>query len=552
MEDKKFLTLIKNSICSNWDIPALSDYRAEPYYYRDFARKIAEIHILFDAMGLKKGDKVAVCGRNSAAWAITFFATIGYGAVIVTILHDFDDTSIHNIVNHSDARVFFVNDQAWSKINPAEMPAVETIFLMDENFSIEKASSSKLIEIRGEWEKAFNLKYPNGFSKEDVIFHDEQPDELALINYTSGTTSNSKGVMLPFRSLWSNTQAAIDLFPFFHPGDGMVCILPMAHMYGLAFEILLALSKGCHIHFLAKVPSPQVILEMFSKVNPPIILSVPLILEKIIQTKVFPELKKQPVKTLLRIPFIKKRIYGKVAKKLLPLFGNKLIEVVIGGAALNKEVGNFLTEIKFPYTVGYGMTECGPLISYEYWEEYRPESCGRPVDRMVCKVDSSDPENEIGELMVKGTSVMLGYYKNPEQTMAVMSEDGWLRTGDLVTMDKDDFVYIKGRCKTMVLGPSGQNIYPEEIEDLLNNSLSISEVLIIEEDGKLVALIYPDKEYLDKVGVKEKDMENVFSEEIKAVNKKLPKFSQITGLRIQENEFQKTPKRSIKRFLYQK
>ncbi len=552
MDDNKFLSLIKNSICSNWELPALSDYKAEPFYYKDFARKIAEIHLMFDAMGVKKGDKVALCGRNSASWAISFFATVSYGAVIVTILHDFDGHSIQNIVNHSDSKVLFVNDQVWAKVNPADMPNVETIFTMDDDFAVEKASSAKLIETREDMSRIFKEKYPNGFTPKDVVFHDEKADELALINYTSGTTSSPKGVMIPFRSLWSNTKVAIDLFPYINPGDGMVCILPMAHMYGLAFEILFAISMGCHIHFLSKVPSPQVILEMLSKVNPPIVLSVPLIMEKIIQTKVFPELKKQPAKTLLHIPFIRKRIYAKVTKKLLPLFGNKLIEVAVGGAALNKEVGNFLSEIKFPYTVGYGMTECGPLISYASSKVYKPESCGKPVDRMICKVDSSNPEKEIGELIVKGANVMLGYYKNPELTESVLDKDGWLKTGDLVTMDKDEFVFIKGRSKTMVLGPSGQNIYPEEIEDLLNNSQLISEVLVIEEAGKLIALVYPDKDYIEREGIKRPDLEKLLAEDIKFVNKKLPRFSQISNCRIQDQEFEKTPKRSIKRFLYQK
>jgi long-chain acyl-CoA synthetase len=551
MEDRKFLTLIKEGILSNWDKPALTDFDGETFLYKDFARKIAEMHMYFDAIGLQKGEAVAICGRNSSHWAIVFFATVSYGAVITTILHDFDEESIHNIVNHSEAKVFFANDQVWNKVDPLKIPKVETIIQIDD-FAIKKSNSPKLIGIRAERKKYFSERYPNGFSKEDVKFYDEQPEEMAVLNYTSGTTSSPKGVMLPFRSLWSNTRFAIDMIPFVKAGDGIVCMLPMAHMYGLAFEVLLSIAKGCHIHFLNRTPSPQVILKAFKDVNPTLVLAVPLIIEKIIQSKVFPEFEKQPVKTMLHIPFLRKRIYKKVADKITPLFGNKLVEVVIGGAALNKEVGQFLSDIRFPYTVGYGMTECGPLVSYEYWETYKPESCGRPVDRMQIKVDSQNPEVEVGELMVKGDNVMLGYFKKPEETASVLSEDGWLKTGDLVTVDKDNFIFIKGRSKTMILGASGQNIYPEEIEDLLNNSPYISEALVIEEDRKLIALIYPDRDYLENSGVKEKDYMTLFSAELKAVNKRLPNFSTLANFRLQDKEFEKTPKRSIKRFLYQK
>lgn len=551
MEDRKFLTLIKEGILNNWDKPALTDYDGETYLYKDFARKIAEIHMYFDAIKLQKGETVAICGRNSTNWAIVFFATVSYGAVITTILHDFDEESIHNIVNHCEARVFFANDQVWNKVDPQKMPKVETIIQLDD-WAIQKSNSPELIRIRGERKRYFKERYPEGFTKEDVKFYNESPEEMAVLNYTSGTTSSPKGVMLPYRSLWSNTRFAIDMIPFVKAGDGIVCMLPMAHMYGLAFEVLLSIAKGCHIHFLNRTPSPQIILKAFREVNPTLVLAVPLIIEKIIQSKVFPELEKQPVKTLLHLPFMRKRIYKKVAAKITPLFGNKLVEVVIGGAALNKEVGQFLSAIRFPYTVGYGMTECGPLISYEYWETYRPESCGRPVDRMQIRVDSQNPETEVGELLVKGDNIMLGYFKKPEETAAVLGNDGWLKTGDLVNVDKDNFIYIKGRSKTMILGASGQNIYPEEIEDLLNNSPYVSEALVIEEDRKLIALIYPDKDYLESAGLKEKDYMTVFADEIKAANKRLPNFSQLANFRLQNKEFEKTPKRSIKRFLYQK
>ncbi|MFV0417956.1 MAG: AMP-binding protein [Dysgonomonas sp.] len=551
MEDYKFLTLIKKGICENWERPALTDYNGETYLYKDFAHKIAELHILFDDLEIQKGDKIAISGRNSANWAVAFFASLTYGAVITTILHDFSGESIHSLINHSDAKILFADEYVWAKIDPVMMPTVQTIMLIDD-FTVLKSRSAKLLASISNLDQVFKKKYPNGFTQADVVYYDESPEELAVLNYTSGTTSNPKGVMIPYRSLWSNTRFAIDMIPFVKAGDGIVCMLPMAHMYGLAFEVLLSISKGCHIHYLTRVPSPQIIMDAFSKVKPTLVLAVPLIIEKIIQMRVFPEFKKQPVKTLLKIPFFKKKIYKKVAEKLVPMFGGRLIEVVIGGAALNKEVGQFLSDIKFPYTVGYGMTECGPLISYEYWETYKPTSCGRPVDRMEVRIDSSNPQTETGEITVKGTNVMLGYYKNEEATKHVLGDDGWLKTGDLGIMDKDGFIFIKGRSKTMILGASGQNIYPEEVEDLYNNSPYVSEALVIEEAGKLIALIYPDKDYLKAHDVKESDYSAIFVGEMKAINKRLPGYSQVANFRLQDQEFEKTPKRSIKRFLYQK
>lgn len=551
MDNGKFLTLIKQGVTDNWERPALTDYNGETYLYKDFAREIAKLHILFDALEIQKGDKIAICGRNSANWTVAFFASLTYGAVITSVLHDFNGESIHNIVNHSDSKLFFAGEFVWSKIEPDKMPAVETIIMIDD-FSVQKARSAKFLSTASQLDQIFNKKYPNGFTKDDVQFYDESPEELAVLNYTSGTTSTPKGVMIPYRSLWSNTRFAIDNIEFVKAGDGVVCMLPMAHMYGLAFEILLSIAKGCHIHYLTRVPSPQIIMDAFSKVNPTLVLAVPLIIEKIIQNRVFPELRKQPVKFLTLIPFLRKKIYKKVADKVTAIFGNKLIEVVIGGAALNKEVGDFLSEIKFPYTVGYGMTECGPLITYEYWETYKRGSCGKVVDRMEMHIAPSENEKEAGEIVVKGQNIMLGYYKNPEATQAVLDESGWLKTGDLGVIDEDGFLYIRGRSKTMILGPSGQNIYPEEIESLFNSSVYVSESLIIEENGKLVALIYPDKEYMDKHNIKEKDYSQLFSNEMKTINKRLPGYSQIVNFRLQEQEFEKTPKRSIKRFLYQK
>jgi len=550
-DSKRFLGLIEDSIVENWERPALSDYGGDTYLYKDFARKMAELHMAFDAMGLQKGDKIALCGRNMANWAVTFFGGLSYGLVVTTVLHEFNAENVHNIVNHSDSQVLFVGEHVWSKLDPEQMPQIHTIIEF-ENFAVIKSPSKSLLSLMSSLEEHFQKKFPSGFTTSDLKFHIESPDELAVLNYTSGTIGKPKGVMIPYRSLWSNMRFAIDMIPFVKTGDGIVCMLPMSHMYGLAFEVLLSIAKGCHINFLTRIPSPQVIMEAFARVRPPLILAVPLIIEKIIKNKVFVELDKQPVKTLLKIPFVNKNIYKKVLDKLLTTFGGNLVEVVIGGAGLNKEVGDFLTKIKFPYTVGYGLTECGPLISYEFWETYRAMSCGRVVDRMEVKIESSDTENIPGEIITRGMNVMLGYYKNKEETNTVLSEDGWLNTGDLGIIDSDGHIYIKGRSKTMILGASGQNIYPEDIEGLLNNYPYVLESLIIEENSKLVALIVPDQDQVNASGVKQEHLTVIFDNEIKNLNKRLPGYSQITSIQIMEQEFEKTPKRSIRRFLYQK
>ena len=544
----RFLGLIKSSISTNWDKPAFSDYNGSTLLFKDFAQKIAELHIIFETIEVQKGDKIALCGRNCTNWAVTFFAAMSYGAVVTTILHDFDGESIHNIVNHCDAKVFFVGEHVWDKVDPLKIPNVKTIITI-EDYAIQKSRSQALNQVCDNLSIVFRNKYPKGFSQNDLIFHQEQPEEMALINYTSGTTSKPKGVMIPYRSLWSNTKFAIESISFVKPGDGIVSMLPMAHMYGLAFEILLSVAKGCHVHFLTRLPSPQIIMGAFEKVKPTLIIAVPLIIEKIIVSKVFTELNKQPTKTLIKIPFIREKIFSKVKDKLISVFGGQVVEIVVGGAALDSEVGKFLSRIKFPYTVGYGMTECGPLISYDFWETYRATSCGKPVDRMEVKIDSTDPQNITGEIMVRGTNTMLGYYKNPEATADVLASDGWLRTGDLGVMDESQYVYIKGRSKTMILGPSGQNIYPEEIEQLLNNTHYVAESLIVEREGRLHALIFPDQDAIQASHSKE-SIENLLKAEITNLNKRLPKYSQIADYTIQKVEFDKTPKRSIKRFLY--
>ncbi len=546
----RFLTLIENSIREHWDYPAYSDYNGHTLHYKDVARRIEKYHILLEQAGIKKGDKVAIAGRNSSNWAISFFGTLAYGAVVVPILHEFKPDNIHHIVNHSEAKVLLAGSHVWENLNENAMPDLKLIIEL-ENFSILKSKNKHVIQVRENINEYFGKKYPRSFTADNLSYHREQADELAVLNYTSGTSSFSKGVMIPYRSLWSNVQFAYDKLGYIRPGDNIVCMLPMAHMYGLAFEILNAFNKGCHVHFLTRTPSPKIISQAFTTVKPILILAVPLIIEKIIKNKVLPELDKTLIKVLLKLPYLSQQVLRKVRKKLIDSFGGHFGEVVIGGAALNKEVESFLREIEFPYTVGYGMTECGPLISYEPWKTFKPGSCGRIVDRMEVRIDSADPENEVGEILVRGMNVMLGYYKNPEATKAAFTDDGWMRTGDLGTLDNDGFLYIRGRSKSMILGPSGQNIYPEEIEDKLNNMVYVAESLIIEQNGKLVALIYPDWEQIDAAAHPHDRIEQLMKENIRQLNAELPAYSQITGLKLYQEEFEKTPKRSIKRYLYQ-
>ncbi|MDD4434540.1 MAG: AMP-binding protein [Macellibacteroides sp.] len=548
--ENRFLGLIETSIKNHWDLPAFSDYEGHTYHYKDVARRIEKFHIILEHAGIKKGDKVALVGRNSSNWAICFFGILAYGAVAVPILHDFKPDNIHHIVNHSESKAVLAANSNWENMNDAKMPDVK-LFMMLDNFSVIKSKNKETFTVRERINEYFGKKYPRSFTSADVKYHVEKPEELAVLNYTSGTTSFSKGVMIPYRSLWSNTQYAYDNIPFIHAGDNFVCMLPMAHMYGLAFEILNGINKGCHIHFLTRTPSPRIIAESFMNIKPTLILAVPLIIEKIIKSKVFPELEKPLTRFLLKVPFIEKKLLEIVAAKLTASFGGNFKQIVIGGAGLNKDVENFLRSINFQYTVGYGMTECGPLIAYEQWDTYKAGSCGRVVDRMEAKIDSEDPVNTVGEILVRGTNVMLGYYKNPEATKSSFTKDGWLRTGDLGTIDEDGFIYIKGRSKTMILGPSGQNIYPEEIEQQLNNMAYVAESLIVSQNGKLVALIYPDWEQVDKQGIDHNKIEILMQENIKDLNELLPGYSKISGIKMYQEEFEKTPKRSIKRYLYQ-
>lgn len=548
--DNRFLALIENSIKEHWDLPAFSDYEGHTFHYKDVARRIEKYHIILEHAGIKKGDKVAIAGRNSSGWAIAFFGTLTYGAIAVPILHEFKPDNIHHIVNHSESKALLVGSNVWENLNELMMPDLKLIVMLD-NFSILKSKNKEVKHVRERINEYFGKKHPRSFTAENVIYHIEKPEELAVLNYTSGTTSFSKGVMIPYRSLWSNVQFAYDKLKYIKPGSNIVCMLPMAHMYGLTFEVLNSFNKGCHVHFLTRTPSPKIIADAFTTIKPALILAVPLIIEKIIKNKVFPELEKPLMKLLLKLPYIDQKVFEAIAKKLNASFGEVFGEVVIGGAALNREVENFLKEINFRYTVGYGMTECGPLIAYSPWSIFKQGSCGQIVDRMEVRINSTDPENEVGEILVRGTNVMLGYYKNPEATKAVMCNDGWMRTGDLGTLDSDGFLFIRGRSKSMILGSSGQNIYPEEIEDKLNNMLYISESIIIDQNGKLMALIYPDWEQIDKAEINHDNIEQIMKDNIQQLNTELPAYSQISGFKLYQEEFEKTPKRSIKRYLYQ-
>lgn len=544
------ISLIENSIRKNWEHIALTDFQGVSYQYRDVARKIEKLHILFENAGVAPGDKIAICGKNSSQWAVAFLATVTYGAVAVPILHEFKADNIHHLVTHSDAKLFFVDPHIWENLTPDSLPNIEGAIQLSD-FSLLVSRSDKLTETRRNLNLLFGERYPERFTPDDVDYREPASDrELCLINYTSGSTGFSKGVMLSYRNLWSNVFFARENINYLKPDEGMVCMLPLAHMYGLAIELLFPFTLGCHVYFLTRTPSPHVIMEAFATVKPKLIITVPLIIEKIIKTKVFPLLQKPMMKFLLHMPFVDDKLLSKIKEKLEATFGGQLQMLVIGGAGLNADVEEFLRRIKFPFTVGYGMTECAPLIAYASWDIQRPASCGKIVDRMEARIDSPDPANIPGLLWVRGDNVMQGYYKNPEATESTFN-DGWMNTGDICQMDSDGFLYIRGRDKSMILGPSGQNIYPEEIEVKVNNLPLVAESLVIESGGKLIALIYPDFDNMAKEGVSAAEIQGIMENAIKELNRELPAYSQISGVKIMNEEFEKTPKRSIKRFLYQ-
>lgn len=548
--EKSFIAFVEESIKKHWNLDALTDYKGATLQYKDVARKIEKLHILLAESGIKPGDKVAICGRNSSHWGVAFLAILTYGAVAVPILHEFKADNIHNIVNHSESRLLFVGDVVWESLNEAEMPLLEGIILMTD-FTLLVCRSKQLEYAREHLNELFGKKFPRNFRREHVSYRRDNPEELAVINYTSGTTSFSKGVMLPYRSLWANTQFAFDVLTL-KPGDRIVSMLPMAHMYGLAFEFLYEVACGCHVFFLTRMPSPKIIFQAFADVKPHIVIAVPLIIEKIIKKNVLPKLETLKMKVLLKVPIINDKIKATVREQMIQGFGGNFYEVIIGGAAFNQEVEKLLKSIDFPYTVGYGMTECGPIICYEDWKRFKPGSCGKAAPRMEVRIDSPDPQNIVGEILTRGDNVMLGYYKNPEATAQILDADGWLHTGDLGVMDEEGNVTIKGRSKNMLLGPSGQNIYPEEIEEKLNNLPFVAECIVIQQnDNKLVALIYPDFEDAYSQGMSDSDIEAAMEENRTTLNAELPAYSQISRIKIYPEEFEKTPKKSIKRFLYQ-
>ena len=550
--EKSFIALIERSVKKHWDTDALTDYKGPTLQYKDVARKIEKIHILLEESGVKTGDKIAICGRNSSHWGVTFLAVVTYGAVIVPILHEFKPDQVHNIVNHSEAKLLFVGDMVWENLDESAMPNLEGIILVND-FSVLVSRSEKLTYARENLNALFGQKFPKNFRKEHISYYKDSADEMLVLNYTSGTTSFSKGVMLPSKSMWSNIEFGREkLGKCLKAGDSIVSMLPMAHMYGLAFEFLYEFCYGCHIYFLTRMPSPKIILQAFAEVKPKIVVAVPLIIEKIIKKNVLPKLETPTMRFLMRVPLVNDKIRTKIREQLMNAFGGEFYQIIVGGAAFNQEIEAFLRKINFPYTVGYGMTECGPIISYEDWTRLKAGSCGKAAPRMEVKILSADPQNIPGEIVTRGDNVMLGYYKNEEATNEVIDEEGWLHTGDLGVMDAEGNVTIKGRSKNMLLGPSGQNIYPEEIEDKLNNMPYVNESIVIQAlDGKLAALIYPDFDLAFSNGMSEKQVGEQMEANRVALNAELPAYEQIARVKIYHEEFEKTPKKSIKRFLYQ-
>ncbi len=548
MYTDSFIANIEAGIKANWDLPALSDYKKEPITYAEVAKRIARLHVLFKNAGIEPEDKIVLCGRNSASWAICFFATITYGAVAVPLLHEFKSEAVTHLVNHSEGKLLLVGDVVWEGLNEEEMPHLLGAIQM-QDYALVSCKDARLRQAFENLEADFQAVYPEGFSVEDVKYNRDLLDTLALINYTSGTTSMSKGVMLSYRALLSNYMFACEVLPQLTAGMNVISMLPMAHMYGLQFEVIFEFIRGIHIHFLTRVPSPKIIAEAFARVKPDLIISVPLIIEKIYKSKLKPIADKMIVKMLLKTPVIDTILKEKILSALTESFGGRFCEIIIGGAALNKEVETFLKKIGFPYTVGYGMTECGPIISYEDWSKHKLTSCGKAAPRMEVMIDSPDETKVVGEILVKGANVMMGYYKNPEATHAAF-KDGWLRTGDLGLKDKQGNIYIKGRSKNMILGASGQNIYPEEIEDLLNSLEFVNESLVKEENGKLVALVYLDQDRLDSKNISPNDYKNILEQMRSQANSQLASYEQLSAIYIHEEEFEKTPKRSIKRYLY--
>lgn len=546
-----FVGFIADTLKKNWDLDALTDYQGVTLQYKDVARKIEKLHILFENAGIVKGDKIALCGRNSANWATAFLAILSYGAVGVPILHEFKAQQVHDIVNHSEAKILFVGDMAWPELDADEMPNLEGIISIPD-YSVLVSRSELLTQAREHLNEFFGKKYPKYFRKEHIKYIPcTDPDALALINYTSGTTSNSKGVMIPYRALWSNYLFAEEVLgKKVKRGENVISMLPLAHMYGMSFEFIFEFLHGCHVFYLTRIPSPKIVLQAFAAIKPVIIISVPLIIEKIIKKNVLPKLQTPSMKLLLKLPVINTRIFEKIRTNLVDAFGGNFYQIIIGGAAFNSEVEDLLNKVNFPYTVGYGATECAPIITYEDWHEFKKGSCGKVAPRMELKIDSNDPQNVTGEILARGANVMLGYFKNESETSKTLDSEGWYHTGDLGVLDAEGNLFIRGRSKNMLLGASGQNIYPEEIEDRLSTLPYINECIVIQKGDKLYALIHPDYDEVKRDGLDENGLRSAMEQNRKDLNEMVASYERISGFKIYEEEFEKTPKRSIKRYLY--
>lgn len=548
-----FNACVQKSIIDHWDLDALTAFKGQTLQYHDVARKIEKLHILFENSGVVKGDKIALAGRNSANWAVAFLATLTYGAVAVPVLHEFTADQMHNIVNHSEAKLLFVGDVVATTIDATKMPTLEGIIYIPD-YSLVLSRTDKLTYAREHLNEMFGKKYPKYFRKEHVNYYiEENPNELALINYTSGTTGFSKGVMIPYRALWSNLDFAMGVLgSHVSPGAHIISILPMAHMYGMAFEFIFEFCCGCHIYYLNRIPSPAIIAQAFAEIKPKVIIAVPLVIEKIIRKRVFPKIQNNKMRLLLNMPVINKKINQKIKEQVAAAFGGEFYEIIIGGAAFNREVEAFLTRIDLPFTVGYGATECAPIITYADYKDFVPTSCGKAVVHMEVKIDSSDPQNVPGEILARGLNVMLGYYKNEEATRETLDKDGWYHTGDLGLMDAEGNVFIKGRSKNMLLGSNGQNIYPEEIEDKLNSMTMVTESVVVQDGDKLVGLVFPDFDEAKNLGLNNDDLVNLMEQNRQQLNEILPAYSKLSSIEIHTEEFEKTPKKSIKRFKYQR
>ena len=551
IEFKSVNKLYEKSFRENWDRPALSNYQGVTLHYRDVARRIAKMHIMYERCGLKRGDKVAICSRNQANWGVSFLSALTYGAVPVPILHEFKPGNIHHLVNHSEAKILFVDEVIWEGLSENEMPNVLAVVQIN-NFSFLYTKTDEIQVVREHLNEYFGQKYPMNFTPDSLDYYEDSADELALINYTSGTSGFSKGVMIPYRAIYSNIMFACEVLPMIDNTSNVVAMLPSAHMYGMMFEVLFELAVGTHVHFLTRVPSPKIIMQALAEVKPDIVIAVPLIIEKVYKSKLKPLLEKSGVKFLMKLPGVDHVLMKKIRTELVSAFGGKFEEVIIGGAAFNKEVETFFKKIGFPFTVGYGMTECAPIISYDDWKTNREFSCGKAAPNMEIKIDSPEPETVPGEVLVKGMNVFLGYFKNDDATAAVFTEDGWFRTGDMGVMDKDGYLYLRGRSKCMILGPSGQNIYPEEIESVLNNMHYVVDSLVIEDHGGLTALIYPDFHQAESDGLDKEALLNDLNASLAVTNKELPNYARIAKIEIMPEDFERTPKRSIKRYLYQR